>query len=115
MARTVLTYIFGSIILGALIFGARRILNPAFIPTRTITTDVIQGILVGIGLAWITLVMIGNAYITKVNGWTTMFGCSEPATASCSGPPAMSYFLAQSTHRKKRCTGRQKKMAQDTL
>ena len=81
MARTVLTYIFGSIILGALIFGVRRILNPAFTPTRTITTDVIQGILVGIGLAWITLIMIGNAYITKINGWTTMFGCSEPGNS----------------------------------
>jgi len=38
---------------------------------------VIQGILVGIGLAFITLLIIGNAYVTKVNGWTTMFGCSE--------------------------------------
>ena len=78
MTRTVLTYIIGSIILGALIFGARRILNPTYIPTRTITTDVIQGILVGIGLAFITLLVIGNAHVTKVNGWTTMYGCGEP-------------------------------------
>jgi hypothetical protein len=78
MTRTVLTYIIGSLIVGALIFGARRILNPTHIYTRTITTDVIQGILVGIGLAFITLLIIGNAYVTKVNGWTTMFGCGEP-------------------------------------
>jgi len=78
MTRTVLTYIIGSLIVGMLLFGARRILNPAYTPTRTITTDVVQGILVGIGLAWITLIIIGNAYVTKVNGWTTMFGCSEP-------------------------------------
>jgi hypothetical protein len=78
MNRTVLTYIIGSVIVGALIFGARRILNPTFTFTRTITTDVVQGILVGIGLAFITLLIIGNAYVTKVNGWTTMFGCGEP-------------------------------------
>jgi hypothetical protein len=81
MTRTVLTYIIGSVILGALIFGARRILNPTHIYTRTITTDVVQGILVGIGLAFITLLIIGNAYVTKVNGWTTMFGCGEPGNS----------------------------------
>jgi hypothetical protein len=50
---------------------------------------VIQGILVGVGLAFITLLIIGNAYVTKVNGWTTMFGCGEPGNgilrrAACS-------------------------------
>ena len=78
MTRTVLTYIIGSLIVGALIFGARRILNPTHTYTRTITSDVIQGILVGAGMAFVTLLIIGNAYVTKVNGWTTMFGCGEP-------------------------------------
>jgi hypothetical protein len=78
MNRTVLTYIISSLVVAALIFGARRILNPTYTSTRTITTDVVQGILVGIGLAFITLLIIGNAYVTKVNGRTTMFGCSEP-------------------------------------
>jgi hypothetical protein len=59
-----------------LIFGVRRIWHPIY--TRTITTDVIQGILSGAGLAFITLLIIGNAYVTKVNGWTSMFGCGEP-------------------------------------
>jgi len=89
MKRTVLTYIIGSMIIGVLIFGARRVLNPTHTYTRTIPTDVIQGVLVGIGLAFITLLIIGNAYITKVNGWTTMFGCGEPSNgivkrAACS-------------------------------
>lgn len=89
MTRTVLTYIIGSVIVGALIFGIRRFSNPTQIYTRTITTDVIQGILVGIGLAWITLLIIGNAHVTKVNGWTTMYGCGEPGNgilkrAACS-------------------------------
>jgi hypothetical protein len=81
MTRTVLTYIIGSLIVGALIFGTRRILNPTHTYTRTITTDVIQGILCGIGLAFITLIIIGNIYVTKVNGWTTMFGCGEPSNS----------------------------------
>lgn len=79
MNRTVLTYIIGSLIVAALIFGARRIWNPTYTSTRTITSDVVQGILVGVGLAFITLLIIGNAHVTKVNGWTTMFGCSEPS------------------------------------
>jgi hypothetical protein len=78
MSRTVLIYIIGSLIVGALIFVARRIWNPTYTYRRTITTDVIQGILSGAGLAFITLLIIGNAYVTKVNGWTTMFGCGEP-------------------------------------
>jgi len=80
MNRTVLTYIIGSLIVAALIFGARQISNPTHVYTRTITSDVIQGILVGIGLAFVTLLIIGNAYVTKVNGWTTMFGCGESGT-----------------------------------
>lgn len=78
MTRTVLTYIFGSMLLGVLIFGARRILNPTYLPVRTITTDVVQGLLAGVGLAFITLLIIGNAAVTKVNGWTTLYGCGEP-------------------------------------
>lgn len=73
-----LTYIVGSLIVGALIFGTRRVLNPTHIYTRTITSDVIQGILLGIGLAFIILLIIGNTHVTKVNGWTTMYGCGEP-------------------------------------
>jgi hypothetical protein len=89
MNRTVLTYIFGSVIVAALIFAARRLLNPTQTFTRTITTDVVQGILVGAGLAFITLLIIGNVYVTKVNGWTTMLGCGEPGNgivrrAACS-------------------------------
>jgi len=45
---------------------------------RNIFLDVVQGILIGAGLAFLTLLILGNAYITKVNGWTTIFGCGEP-------------------------------------
>ena len=75
MTRTVLLYIIGSLMVGALVFGARQIWNPTH--TRTIVSDVVQGILAGVGLAFITLLLLGHAYVTKVNGWTTMFGCGE--------------------------------------
>ena len=46
---------------------------------RTIFTDVVQGIIIGGVLAFITLQILAHAYVTKVNGWTTMFGCGEPS------------------------------------
>ena len=76
MNRAILLYVIGPLVLAALIFGAMRIWNPAH--TRTIRTDVVQGIFVGIGLAFITLQVVANAHVTKVNGWTTVFGCGEP-------------------------------------
>jgi hypothetical protein len=45
---------------------------------RTILLDVIQGILIGAGLAFITIFIFPKAYVTKVNGWTTMYGCGQP-------------------------------------
>ena len=45
---------------------------------RTIFKDVVQGIIVGTVLAFITFQIIAHAYVTKVNGWTTMHGCGKP-------------------------------------
>ncbi|MCX5772053.1 MAG: DUF1214 domain-containing protein [Candidatus Hydrogenedentes bacterium] len=44
---------------------------------RTIVSDVVQGIIIGGVLAFITAQIIMNAYVTTVNGWTTIFGCGE--------------------------------------
>ena len=49
-----------------------------FIQTRPVRTDVIQGILVGFGLALVTAKIIGKLKATKGNGWTTMFRLSVP-------------------------------------
>jgi len=46
--------------------------------SRTVRNDVVQGILIGIGLAFITVQILGRIKATKVNGWNTMFGCGEP-------------------------------------
>ncbi len=48
---------------------------------RTIVSDVVQGIIVGGVLAFFTFQILTNAYVTKVNGWTTMFGCGEPSNS----------------------------------
>lgn len=49
-----------------------------FIQTRPVRTDVIQGVLVGFGLAIATAYLIAKIKSTKVNGWRTMVGCGEP-------------------------------------
>lgn len=55
--------------------------NLAFLYKRTIVLDVIQGILIGAGLAFVTLLFIFprlGLYVREVNGWTTVYGCGEP-------------------------------------
>ena len=49
-----------------------------FIQTRLVRTDIIQGILVGFGLAIATAYLIAKIKSTKVNGWRTMVGCGVP-------------------------------------
>jgi hypothetical protein len=51
---------------------------PAFLIRRTIVSDVVQGIIAGGVLAFITFQILAHAYVTKVNGWATMYGCGEP-------------------------------------
>src|SRR5215469_1612948 len=45
---------------------------------RNIVTDTVQGIIIGGVLAFITFHIIAHAYVAKVNGWTTIYGCGEP-------------------------------------
>jgi len=51
----------------------------AFLWRRSIVSDVVQGIIVGGILAFITFGVLAHAYVTKVNGWTTIYGCGEPS------------------------------------
>ena len=78
MAGAVLYWIGISVVLGAIISVVSvRVLGHR--PGRTIALDVVQGTLVGAGLAFVTLLLILPAfYVTKVNGWTTVLGCGEP-------------------------------------
>jgi hypothetical protein len=48
---------------------------------RNIVSDVVQGIIVGGVLGFITFWILTNVYVTKVNGWTTILGCGEPGNS----------------------------------
>lgn len=52
-----------------------------FIQTRPVGTDVIQGILIGFGLAIVTAQIVAQLKATKVNGWTTMFRLNVPGNS----------------------------------
>lgn len=47
-------------------------------PARPVRTDVIQGVLVGIGLAVVTVEVLSRVKAVKVNGWITMPECGVP-------------------------------------
>ncbi len=49
-----------------------------FAQSRTVRSDVVQGILIGFGLAFVAAQIYARIKTKKVNGWTTMFGCGEP-------------------------------------
>jgi hypothetical protein len=49
-----------------------------FSPSRNVRTDVLQGFLIGFGLAFVTAQIYARVKATKVNGWITMFGLGVP-------------------------------------
>jgi hypothetical protein len=55
-----------------------RLLFFTDLSTRTVRSDVIQGILIGFGLALVSVQAYAWIKATKVNGWITMFGLGVP-------------------------------------
>jgi hypothetical protein len=55
-----------------------RLLFFTDLSTRTVQSDVIQGILIGFGLAFVSAQAYARIKATKVNGWITMFGLGVP-------------------------------------
>src|SRR6202165_1316802 len=49
-----------------------------FAHARTVHNDVVQGILIGFGLAFVSAQIYARIKATKVNGWITMFGLGVP-------------------------------------
>jgi hypothetical protein len=55
------------------------LLHSIFFPQpRIIRNDVIQGILIGFGLAFVTAQIYARIKAKKVNGWITMYGLGKP-------------------------------------
>ena len=53
----------------------RHVLFPS---TLTLRNALIQGALIGFGLAVVTVELLARLKATKVNGWVTAFGCGLP-------------------------------------
>jgi hypothetical protein len=49
-----------------------------FAHARTVRNDVVQGVLIGFALAFVTAQVYARIKATKVNGWITMFGLGVP-------------------------------------
>jgi len=54
------------------------VLGHFFTDSRTVRNDVIQGILIGFALAFVTSQIYARIKATRVNGWVTMFGLGVP-------------------------------------
>ncbi len=75
MSRTYTFYL--AVLDGAVcIYFITRLL---FFPqARTLQNDVVQGILIGAGLAFVTAQIYARVKAVKINGWITMFGLGVP-------------------------------------
>ncbi len=71
------TYSYFATLVGAICvyFIVRLLFFPSI---RTVRNDVIQGLLIGFGLAFVTAQVYARLKLTKINGWITMFGLGEP-------------------------------------
>jgi hypothetical protein len=50
-----------------------------FTHTSTVRNDLVQGVLIGFGLAFLTAQIYSRIKATKINGWITMFGLGVPS------------------------------------
>ena len=61
-----------------LICGYVLIHSLLFADSMTLRNDLVQGFLVGFGLAIVTIEIFARIKATRINGWITMFGCGVP-------------------------------------
>jgi hypothetical protein len=66
-----------SAVCGFFIFN-QFVLGHFFTTSRTVRTDVLQGVLIGFGLAFVTAQIFARVKAVRVNGWITMFGLGLP-------------------------------------
>ncbi len=74
------TYTFLAVLVG-LVCGYFLIRTFFFPRPMTVRNDVVQGILIGAGLAFVTAQAYARIKATKVNGWISMFGLGEPGNS----------------------------------
>jgi hypothetical protein len=77
MSRTTFTYF--TVLIGAICaYFIIRLLFFIDLSTRTVRSDVIQGVLIGFGLAFVTAQIYARIKATRINGWITIFGLGVP-------------------------------------
>jgi hypothetical protein len=77
MSRTAFTYF--TVLIGAICaYFIIRLLFFIDLSTRTLRSDVIQGVLIGFGLAFVTAQIYARIKATRINGWITIFGLGVP-------------------------------------
>ena len=73
------TYTYLATVIGAIcVYFIIRLLFFINLSSRTVQSDVLQGILIGFGLAFVTAQVYARIKATKVNGWITLFGLGVP-------------------------------------
>src|SRR5215470_5891844 len=73
------TYTYLAALVGVVcVYFIIRLLVFTDLSTRTVQSDVIQGVLIGVGLAFVAAQVYARIKATKVNGWITMFGLGVP-------------------------------------
>ena len=76
MSRTATSYL--AVLVGAICVYFLAYSLP-FGPARTIRNDVVQGVLIGFGLAFVTAQAYARLKARRVNGWITVFGLGVPS------------------------------------
>ena len=77
MSRTYTSYL--AVLDGVIcVYFILRLLFFTDLSTRTVQSDVLQGVLIGVGLAFVLAQVYARIKATKVNGWITMFGLGMP-------------------------------------
>jgi hypothetical protein len=68
------------------------LLGHFFVDSRTVRLDLVQGFLLGVGLAFVTAQAYARFKATKVNGWITMFGLGVPGNSMLLRAAHAQYF-----------------------
>jgi hypothetical protein len=76
------TYTYFTALIGAIcVYFIIRLFFFTHLNSRTVQSDVVQGFLIGFGLAFVSAQAYARIKATKVNGWITMFGLGMPGNS----------------------------------
>jgi len=93
MSRTYTTYLAALVGAICVFFVVHAfLLGHFFVHSRMVRSDVMQGFLIGFGLAFVTAQAYARIKVTKVNGWITMFGLGVPGNGMLLRAAHAQYF-----------------------